>query len=160
MPSEYSQNPHNDPNYPNHLSHLNVPNDLNYLNRLNHLNVPNDLNHLNHPNHLNLSREIHELVSEADFTGTIQLNHMPFLRHDTYKPEHSFAIIFVLVPAAGRNIGIGSDFYGRVFAINMQGAPALKYIVDVGPVMGVPRTVPAFGQFDHPHDIAFPALFR
>ncbi len=45
-------------------------------------------------------------------------------------------------------------------AVDMQAAMAFKYIIDMGPLMGVPGAVSALRQFDHPHDIAIPALFR
>ncbi len=83
---------------------------------------------------------------------------MPLLGHDTNKSKHSIAFISVLVPAAGWDIGIGSRFNGGVLAIDMQAAMAFKYVIDVGPLMGMPGAVAAFRQFDHPHDISIPAL--
>ena len=88
------------------------------------------------------------------------LCYMPLLGHDTNKPERSIALVLVLVPGAGRNIGIGAGFHRGVLAIDMQAAMAFEYIIDVRPLMGVPGAVPAFRQFDHPHDISIPALLR
>jgi hypothetical protein len=45
---------------------------------------------------------------------------MPFLRHNTNKPELHAALILVLVQAAGRDVGIGSGFDRVVFAVNVQ----------------------------------------
>jgi hypothetical protein len=45
---------------------------------------------------------------------------MSFLWHNTNKSEHPAAFIFVLVQAAGRDIGIGPDLQGVFPAFNMQ----------------------------------------
>jgi hypothetical protein len=90
--------------------------------------------------------------------AAVELNHMPLFRHNTDKPELPASGISVLMLAAGRNIGIGSNFDGGVFAIDMQGAMTFKYIIDVGPLMGMFGRISAFTQFDHPHDISIPAL--
>jgi hypothetical protein len=83
---------------------------------------------------------------------------MSFLGHNTNKSEHSAAFIPILVPGAGRNIGIRSGLYRGVFALDMQGAMTLKYIIDVGPIVGMPGAVSALRQLDYPHDISIPAL--
>ena len=54
------------------------------------------------------------------------LHYMPLLRHDTNKSERSIALIFVLVPGAGRNIGIRAGFHRGVLAIDMQAAMAFE----------------------------------
>ena len=88
------------------------------------------------------------------------LYNVALLGYDTDKSEGSTAFIFVLMPSTGRNIGIRAGFHGGVLAIDMQAAMAFKYIIDVGPLMGMPGAVPTFRQLDHPHDISIPALLR
>ena len=48
------------------------------------------------------------------------LSDVPRFRYDTNKPEHAAAFVFVLVQAAGRNIGVGSGLEGVVLAFDMQ----------------------------------------